>query len=983
VTPVRRACLGGCLLIVAACAAGDDRTRASNDSGTGRPSGSSRVESLLAGGDSLYRQSGWDGARVQWDSALALARAADDSAGLARALTGLGQVARQLGDFATSRRLGEQALALKQRLGLSQELFRSFNALGLLAWSEERLEDAASLLAQAAAAARTMGDSAGLARAVMNTGLVLQDLGAFPRAREAFESARERMIATGDTFNLARTLNNTAALDIKLGDPLSAIAGLEEARQLYRLTGDSLGEMNARAQLATAYDALGEPQRAFAAIDSALAMARRLGTRAEEADDLLLLGDYFSAAGDYQHALDHYGRAAALNDTLGRPEQRGNLLQQQARAHFALGNAPLAERRAREALRVHRDGGFRYPELVDLLLLAELAQDQGRAAEAVHHIGGARAIARELGVGVANARVTLSEARVAARAGDWPRVLRVLAGESPVLPLAGYGAVAEGAAMQARAYGQMGQLEAAAAAGRRAVDAVERVRGNYGTGELRTAFASDKASVYSDLVMVLLRLGRSREAFEVADAARGQALLEHLASARAGVRRQGSAPGIAEAEALLRRIDALVALLRERAQQPPRERSSRFAAVNGSLQDSIQALRAEYEALAARGTSQLTQATGFVSPARAAVPAVQASLQPGEVLLEYFVGPDDLVIFVLAPGEFRVLRRAGSADSLAARVAFARELLGRRGAAEEAGGVLRVLHRVLLGPVQETGVLSVAHTLIVVPHGVLAYLPFSALVDPATGRYVVESHAVMYGTTAAALPILRAQAARAGDGARATETAVFAPFPADLPASGAEARMVREATASNLEFSGARATEREVRRALTRGARVHVATHAVMNPRNPLFSRVDLARVTGRDALDDGRLEVHELLALRFESPLVFLSGCETAVGSSWTTQFDTGEDFTTIAQAWLHAGARNVVATLWRIDDVAAAEFARRFYLALSGRSVPEAVAMAQREMLADPSLRRPYLWAAYQATGVGWGVPPPANRSSVSVQP
>src|SRR5262249_45953819 len=94
------------------------------------------VDSLLSLGDSIYRQSA-DSAKHVWTTALDAARASHDSAGEARALTGLGQAARQLSDLAASRRLGEQGLALKLRLGMKQDLFRSYNALGLLAWDEE------------------------------------------------------------------------------------------------------------------------------------------------------------------------------------------------------------------------------------------------------------------------------------------------------------------------------------------------------------------------------------------------------------------------------------------------------------------------------------------------------------------------------------------------------------------------------------------------------------------------------------------------------------------------------------------------------------------------------------------------------------------------------------------------------------------------------------------------------------------------------
>ena len=148
---------------------------------------------------------------------------------------------------------------------------------------------------------------------------------------------------------------------------------------------------------------------------------------------------------------------------------------------------------------------------------------------------------------------------------------------------------------------------------------------------------------------------------------------------------------------------------------------------------------------------------------------------------------------------------------------------------------------------------------------------------------------------------------------------------------------------------------------------IHVATHGEMNARNPLFSRLALSPGRGRDSDDDGWLEVRELLGLHSRSPLVFLSGCETGLGAAWSTEFETGEDYTTIAQALLYAGARNVVATLWRIDDAAAGDFAARFYGKLRTVAVPEALAAAQREMLADARYRSPYYWAAYEVSGGG----------------
>jgi CHAT domain-containing protein len=187
-----------------------------------------------------------------------------------------------------------------------------------------------------------------------------------------------------------------------------------------------------------------------------------------------------------------------------------------------------------------------------------------------------------------------------------------------------------------------------------------------------------------------------------------------------------------------------------------------------------------------------------------------------------------------------------------------------------------------------------------------------------------------------------------------------------LPASRLEANDVRAALGGRAVI-GAAATETAVRSALASNTVVHLATHGILNADNPMFSRLELAPSRGGSSSDDGRLEVHELLGLSIGADLVYLSGCETGKGASWRTGFDREEDFTTLAQAFLVAGAQNVVATLWRVDDPGAAAFARAFYRAWNGGDPAEALAAAQRTMLREPGHQAPYYWAAYQVTGAG----------------
>jgi CHAT domain-containing protein len=330
------------------------------------------------------------------------------------------------------------------------------------------------------------------------------------------------------------------------------------------------------------------------------------------------------------------------------------------------------------------------------------------------------------------------------------------------------------------------------------------------------------------------------------------------------------------------------------------------------------------------------------------------------------VTADRLIIFVVTPRGFVVRTVGESLTSLGSRVQLARALLRQRGSEPVARGVLSALYGILVQPLVESGALSGTTRLIMIPHGPLAYLPTAALFDARSSRYLAEQYSIVRLSSAGSLARLRAPADAVSMGQRVAAS-LFAPFPDSLPATRDEVDAIARHVPRARIRLGTEATKRNLQRALQSGDIVHIATHARMNPRNPLFSAIKVSSGTGQPTAADARLEVHELLGMHVRSPLVFLSGCETALGGSWSTTFDEGEDYTTLAQALLYAGARNVVATLWRIDDAGAAAFASRFYPALGSGDVGEALARAQREMLGDTRYRSPYYWAAYEVSGAG----------------
>ncbi len=953
------------------------------------------IDSLQALGEEEYAEGQIDTARSLFESALDEARQVGDSAGIARSLTWLAQAAWRLGDYDDTRRLGEEALAMKLRQRMEEDLFRSYNVLGLLAWNESRLLDAEELFSKAAEVARATGDSANLAKVGNNLALVQTSLGEFGEARTGFVTARATARDLGDPLIEGRVLINLAMLATEVGDPRAAINHLQEARPLLRAADDPIGEQSALGHLGVAYATVGESGRGVATLDSALYQARAHGLKQEEASNLEQLAQLHREAGNLARALELFDEARRINAELGLKDELATDLIYEAQIRARLGNPELALKDAREALRTHREIGSPLRELEDLVVLAELSHSAGLREESRAFLVAAEELADRVAVRTARIPVALSRARIADREQDGQEVLRALASAETDLEKGGYDVEWEAHALRARAYARTGALDSAVSEGRLAIAAIENVRGTFASGVLRDSYLRERAATYADQVTVLLEMGRVEEAFETADAARGRALLESIASGGSALHAAGSGTvrSLARGDELLRRIEELNRTLAELDELGLDRESEEQKLQAERLQAELQRLRSEYSATLIRAREHDPVGMALLGARTPGAAEVTSALRPGEALLEYLVLPDRLLLFALASDGVRFFASETPRDRVAGRVRVARGVLGQP--QDGPGTSLVALERLweeLVGPALEAGALSGVERLIIVPHAELTYLPFSALRDPSSGRYLAEEFAITHLPTAAALPVLR-RPTPADPAVRLGHASAFAPFPGLLPGTSLEIDAVGEALEDARLYRGREATEGRFRTALGSAHLVHAATHGVMNARNPMFSRIELApeaghRVGGEPtsfpATDrDGRLEVHELFGSLINASLVFLSGCETAMGAGWATAFGRGEEYSTLAQAFLHAGADNVIATLWRIDDPGAGAFAERFYSELRDtRSPAEALARTQRSMIADGEYAQPFYWAAYRLSGSGEMPAYPQGSERVSVR-
>ena len=163
---------------------------------------------------------------------------------------------------------------------------------------------------------------------------------------------------------------------------------------------------------------------------------------------------------------------------------------------------------------------------------------------------------------------------------------------------------------------------------------------------------------------------------------------------------------------------------------------------------------------------------------------------------------------------------------------------------------------------------------------------------------------------------------------------------------------------------GREATVAATLNALQQADVVHIAAHARMNERFPLYAHL---------ALYDRRLELHELMHQRIDARLVVLSACETGHSAGTYDPIPTSADHVSFPRAFLTAGAGAVIATHWPVGDAEMVALMKAFYeqVRSQGPSLAEALAHAQRPHLQarrDAQIPpHPFYWAGVSLFGDG----------------
>jgi CHAT domain-containing protein len=544
---------------------------------------------------------------------------------------------------------------------------------------------------------------------------------------------------------------------------------------------------------------------------------------------------------------------------------------------------------------------------------------------------------------------------------------------------------------------------------------VESLRAGVSSGVLRASYVASVYRYDETQMDVLMRLdaaqpnrGFAAEAFEAGERARARALLEGLAEAGVDLRKD-IAPALAQREQALEREFEAWAV-----------RQRQVMATTGS-DEAGRRLAAEYRDLEARHTaldaelrSKSPRYAALVRPRTLTLPQVQQlALDNDTVLLAFALGEQQSYLWAVwrtgysvhrLPPRSRIEHVAQQVyDQLTARLGLRGSLEERRRQAEAADFLFweraRQLSDLLLEPVANA---IAGKRLVVVADGALHYVPFAALPEPggaADPVPLIVSHEIVSLPSASVIPVLRGltssrplppmsvavladpvfepddprlravlraagrQPDRQPGGATRPPSARM-PL-ARLAATREEAVAIlavagRGSSVARLGFDASRAAATSAELAQYRT--VHFATHGIFDNESPGMSGIMLSMFDGQGRPQDGFLRLHDIYALRLPAELVVLSACSTALGRQVR-----GEGLAGMVRGFMHAGARRVVASLWKVDDEATGDLMRRFYASMlrDGRSPAAALRAAQIAVRQQPRWASPFYWAAFSLQG------------------
>ena len=900
---------------------------------------------------------------------LKIAKEVGDRPGEGRAYGNLGNAYNSLGNLQKAIECHEKHLKIAKEVGDRWGEGSAYGNLGTAYGYLGNFQKAMDYHEKHLKISKEVGDRSGEGSAYGNLGNAYRGLGNFQKAEEYHEKHLKIAKEEGDRPEEGRAYGNLGNAYNSLGNLQKAIECHEKHLKIAKEVGGRPNEGRAYGNLGNDYDSLGNLQKAIECHEKHLEIAKEVGDRWGEGSAYGNLGSAYRWLGNFQKAIEYHEKHLEISKEVGDRSGEGAAYGNLGSDYQCLGNFQKAIEYHGKRLKIAKEVGDRSGECGVYGELSNAYQSLGNLEKAIKYLEKSLKIAKEVGDRFAEGNNYCNLGIAQKRLGNFQKAIEYNEKHLKIAEEVGdrYG--------QGGAYGNLGSTYLYLGNVRKAIDYYEKSLklakevGNR-TGE---------GSVYLDLGRSYKTLEKFQEACECY-----QASVNILEIVRASITRE----------------DALKISFRDL-----------YRSAYSNLWKSLLKMGSIDEALCAAETGRAQALVDILKTQYGFTESPSESLEPKETISyisnklstkTVFLGHgrNKIIFWVISKGskvEFRekeLEQERVDEDAVTVLLNTTLKEIGVRVRVkcenrsldelndgdvdntdeedEDKQGVpsqctinaLEPLHDAILGPIAD---LCHCNELIVVPDGPLCLAPFSALSTSIHIRTVPSLTSLKLITDRPEDCKSVQEALLVGDPYLGN---VEYPKYRQLPFARKEVEMIGEILKIT-PLTGTEATKDEVLKRISTAALVHIAAHGrketgeIALAANPGWEKhcngSSRSRAKNKGPKEeDYMLKMSDVQAVKLRAKLVVLSCCHSGRGGI------KSEGVVGIARAFLAAGARSVLASLWAISDQATMEFMKSFYQHLGdGKTASVALHQAMKCLRESEEFCAVKYWAPFVLIG------------------
>ena len=851
---------------------------------------------------------------------LSIAKEIGDKGTEGGAYTNLGATYGCLGDYKKAIEFHQQYLSIAKEIGDKGSEGAAYTLLGCAYHCLGDYKKGIEFHQQSLSIAKEIGDKGTEGAAYTNIGSAYHCLGDYEKAIEFHQQSLDIVKEIGDKGSEGKAYHGFGCAYHCLGDYKNAIEFHQQSLSIAKEIGDKGTEGGAYTNLGATYGCLGDYKKAIEFHQQYLSIAKEIGDKGSEGAAYTLLGCAYHCLGDYKKGIEFHQQSLSIAKEIGDKGLEGTAYTNLDCAYGCLGDYERAIEFHQQSLSIAKEIGRKSSEGAAYINLGKVHRSLGDYKKAIEFYQQSLSIAKEIRDKVSEGAAYANLGNAYDSLGDYKNAIEFNQQSLSIAKEIG------DKNLEQRTYNNLGVIFQKHHDFRKAEECYESSIKVFEEmrlllqekDEWKISFR-DRLKTYSLLWIVQLLQSKAEQALLTAERGRAQALAD-LMESQYGAK---SIPSASKEQ--IERIANISSLV----SSPTTFLAEAFESVvfwvllrDQELQIMGKKLSYTLEDMTDKAYEQI-RAT---KPAR----CEDRSL-------------DDLDNKPI--------------DDLCDRGANDNEFTSSQAGVD----ALRELYDVMIAPISH---LIKDEELIIVPDGSSFLIPYAALLDQ-NSRYLSETLRIRLAPSLTSLRLLlecpEERHCTAGAllvGNPWTETVRFKGKQIkQLPGAEEEVKMIGEIL--NVEpLIGKNATKDQVLSRLNSVSLVHIAAHGSAE-RGEILLSPNLGG-SKRPKKKDFLLTMADVLNAKLEAKLVVLSCCHSGRGKI------KAEGVVGLARAFLGAGARSVIGSLWAIDDKATLTFMRHFYEHLvKGQSASKSLHEAMKMMRESDDFNAAKYWAPFMLIG------------------